>query len=118
MWVINLYGIHGIEMWSYDGVNPPALASAFLNGSAGSLQTYNGRNGYYGEYNSKLYFGANNGLYGFELFSLDGVNEPSINSNQNSTLDFQPIHFVPFGNRLYFSANGGTNGQELWVLYE
>jgi ELWxxDGT repeat protein len=63
-----------------------------------------------------LYFQANNGINGTELWMSDGteagmVMVKDINSGSGSS---NPFYFTAIGNTLYFRANDGTNGFELW----
>ena len=82
-------------------------------------------------FNDKLYFTAENGESGRELFVSDGTAEgtqllvdlypgTSINFNRDgssfvSNNSSFPDDFIEFNDKLYFSANDGENGRELWV---
>ena len=65
-----------------------------------------------------LYFQADNGINGEELWKSDGteagtVMVKDINSGGNSSV---PSEFTVIGNTLYFAATEfGTNGSELWM---
>lgn len=67
------------------------------------------------EFDGKIYFNANNGTNGKELWESDGsvagtIMKQDINPSGNSN----PRDFIVSNNLLYFSANDGTNGDELW----
>lgn len=68
-------------------------------------------------YNNKLYFVADDGINGAELWVSDGTNSgTSMLKDINSGIgDSNPYGFTVFNNLLYFGANDGVNGQELWV---
>ena len=92
------------------GPNPSPSNSAF---SAGFI-----------EFNNKLYFSANDGENGEELWVSDGTREgtqlvadinPGSSNYSNSYSSSYPRNFIEFNNKLYFSANDGDNNQELWV---
>ena len=74
-------------------------------------------------FNDKLFFSADDGINGRELWVSDGteagtqlVSDINPGSSEDDGLnDFSPGNFFQFQNRLYFSADDGENGRELWV---
>ena len=75
------------------------------------------------EFNGKLYFAADNGESGTELFVSDGTAEGTRlladiapgSSNYNFNPSSSPSNFIEFNDRLYFSANDEEKGTELFV---
>ena len=65
-------------------------------------------------FNNKLYFSANDGSYGMELWSYDGLNDPKIIDINIGSSDSYPSFLTVFNNKLYFNANDGSYGMELW----
>ena len=66
-------------------------------------------------FNNELYFKANDGTNGYELWKYDGVNAPSMVADINSGSGGSSLSgLTVFNNELYFGANDGTNGFELW----
>ena len=68
------------------------------------------------QYNGSLYFNANDGINGAELWKSDGtaagtVLLKDINPGAASS---SPVRMIVVNNTLFFAANNGTNGQELW----
>ena len=66
--------------------------------------------------NGTLYFQADNGTKGFELWKSDGteagtvmVKDINLGSSNGS-----PSSLTPFNGTQYFSASDGMNGKELW----
>lgn len=68
------------------------------------------------EFGDMLYFSANDGVHGYELWYSDGTPEGTsmlldINSGSASSL---PKYFVELNGSLIFSADDGVDGVELW----
>ena len=66
--------------------------------------------------NNELYFNANDGNNGYELWKSDGTASGTVmvkDINIGGSDSF-PQHLTVVGNTLYFDANDGTNGNELW----
>ncbi|NJK58493.1 MAG: hypothetical protein HC939_22185, partial [Pleurocapsa sp. SU_5_0] len=74
------------------------------------------------EFDGKLYFTANDGENGNELFVSDGTAEGTqllvdlyLGGNQYGSYSSYPSDLVEFNDKLYFSADDGENGRELFV---
>ena len=68
------------------------------------------------EFQDRLYFRANDGENGSELWVSDGTAEgTSLIKDIDPEYSSYPRDFTEFNDRLYFSANDGENGTELWV---
>lgn len=66
-------------------------------------------------FNNKVYFAANDGINGTELWETDGIEKNTklvkdINPNGDSNIR----SIVVMNNKLYFAADNGSNGLELW----
>jgi ELWxxDGT repeat protein len=102
-------GIHGWELWKYDGVN--AILVGDLNESGDSfpdsLTVFNGA----------LYFSATTPSTGYELWKCDGQNIVLAADVNPGSGDSYPRSFTPFGQELVFTAAGdGASDWELWTL--
>lgn len=72
--------------------------------------------GYFHIYDNQLFFRANNGEDGTELWVTDGTEEGTqlfkdINPNGSST----PIFPLSFDGQFFFSVDDGEHGRELWI---
>lgn len=101
---------NGIEIWTYDGTNAPALF-ADINTSGSSVGS-----AHFCEFNGKLYFQGYEGTYGNELYEYDGVNPPvritDINPGGANSI---PSEMTVFNGKLYFSGVGPGNDYEFYV---
>lgn len=111
-------GVHGRELWRYDGTNASLAADIVPGGqysssNPGGLTVYDG----------KLYFSATDEVHGYELWSFDGTNAqmvaeinptPDPGNGDTFLMDSSPGGFKVFNGLLYFGANDGIHGRELW----
>jgi ELWxxDGT repeat protein len=126
-------GKHGVELWKSDGtekgttlvkdINPAAPApintackdrkscvgSSWVDDITVVGKTAAGR---------RIYFTANDGKHGLELWKSDGTNKGTKlvkNINPTSAREASDIgNLVALRKRLYFTANDGKHGLELW----
>ncbi len=115
-------GENGDELWVSDGTAEGTHLVKNINPDNCSFYGNSSPN-YFTEFNDQLYFSANDGENGDELWVSDGTSEgtqlvkdiyPGSN-NYGSSGDSYPRNFTEFNNKLYFTANDGENGDELWV---
>ena len=93
-------GIHGNELWIYDGINPPVLLDDIIPGLSGS----NPKN--LRIFNSRLYFTSNESLWVY-----DGSELPKKDSLAGSIMSGL---FAIANNRLYYVMHDELHGNELW----
>ena len=118
-------GENGKELWISDGTAEGTQLLKDINPNTIS-NYYDFAFGSYAEdftkLNDKLYFSADDGENGRELWVTDGTAEgtqllkdiyPS--NSEYGSLNSAPDNLIEFNDKLYFSANDGENGRELWV---
>lgn len=109
-------GLRGEELWSSDGVPSGSLAGTTIVadirvGGAGSsprdLVTLG----------SLLFFRANDGVHGVELWASDGTAAGTrmVRDISPGAAASTPSSITPFGGLVYFAASDGATGVELWV---
>jgi ELWxxDGT repeat protein len=79
-----------------------------VDSSYGLSNTYSGVLGDY------LYFQANDGVNGFELWRTNGTSSTSVKDINPGASSSYPAGFIALGDYLYFQASDGTTGAELW----
>jgi ELWxxDGT repeat protein len=112
--------VNGQELWVTNGTENGTKLVADINpGRGGSVYSYSEN---LTEFNNKLYFSANDGVNGRELWVSDGtengtqlVKDINPGSSEGYPDSSYPGDFTEFNNKLYFNANDGVNGRELWV---
>ena len=123
-------GVNGNELWVSDGTSEDTSLLIDINPGSDNSYYSSYPDGSYAsnfiEFNDRLYFTANDGVNGNELWVSDGTSEGTnllidINpGSDNSYFGSYPDgsytnNFIEFNDRLYFTANDGVNGNELWV---
>ncbi|MBA4106987.1 MAG: hypothetical protein C0485_14660 [Pirellula sp.] len=117
-------GVHGLELWKSDGTEEGTNLVKDIR--VGSSSSYVGTNPYpYAATNNSainvggiLYFGANNGTHGIELWRSDGTEAGTymvqdLFAGANGSI---PSLLTNVNGRLYFNAFDGVHGNELRVL--
>ena len=118
-------GENGRELFVSDGTAEGTQLLVDLNpgSSYGFSSFYSPYSSDLVEFNGKLYFAANNGESGTELFVSDGTAEGTQllidlrpgSSNYGYSYGSYPNNLVEFNGKLYFAANDGESGRELYV---
>jgi ELWxxDGT repeat protein len=109
-------GVTGHELWKSDGTAAGTVMVKDINaGSSGSIPNYPDAR-YLANVGGTLYFSANDGASGRELWKSDGtaagtVLVKDINAGSGSS---NPYSFTNFGGMLFFGATDGASGRELW----
>ena len=118
-------GKHGRELWVTDGTTEGTQLLADINPNLSSDgDAYGSNSGGFAEYNGKLYFIADDGEHGRELWVTDGTTKgtqllldinPGFNANYNFAESSNISNLMEYNGKLYFTADDGEHGRELWV---
>src|SRR5438094_21857 len=112
-------GVNGRELWKTDGTEArTVLVKDIAPGtvSIGGIQVPRSSSPTgLTVFNNALYFSADDGVNGRELWKSDGTVPGTVQvKNINSSGDSSPSGFTVFNNALYFWADDGMTGFELW----
>lgn len=115
-------GIHGRELWKTDGTGPgTVLVKDIHPGSEGSLKSESNNVifSYLTNVNGVLYFVADDGQHGYELWKSDGTEAGTvlvkdIDQTASSNTNYGPEELIDLNGTLYFYADDGVHGRELW----
>ncbi|MCB0518183.1 MAG: hyalin [Lewinellaceae bacterium] len=112
-------GTNGRELWRSDGTEAGTVMVMDIRpGSGSSAPFLNNEPIYYTVWNDVLYFAADNGSTGSELWRSDGTEGGTyLVKDINSFTNSYPNDFAEYNGKLYFSATGtgGSGGTELWA---
>ena len=110
-------GASGQELWRSDGTeNGTVLVKDINPGATTGVRSIAAFASFFAELDGTLYFAANDGIDGGELWKTDGTEEGTtlaadINSGVSGS---NPFALTEFDGMLYFSAFDPVNGNELW----
>ena len=110
----------GCELYKTDGTTPgTALVKDIYPGTYTNVWgTYQNDSNPYGLtfVNNLLFFAANNGTNGRELWKSDGTETGTVLVRDiNPIGDSTPGQITGVGSNIFFIANDGTHGRELWI---
>ena len=114
-------GVHGSELWKTDGT---AAGTVLVKGINTTTDPYPGSwssnpLSFIG-FNGALYFQADDGVHGVELWKTDGTAAGTILVKDINTAPgpipqpSNPAAFIVFNGALYFKANDGVNSGDFW----
>lgn len=112
---------NGRELWRSDGTAAgTVMVKDILPGTASGSPGFQAYfNGFY-VWNEVLYFTADDGVHGNELWRSDGTADGTyllkdMNTTGNNTNSQFACNFAAYNGKLYFKGNDGSHGNELWV---
>jgi ELWxxDGT repeat protein len=112
-------GINGFELWRTNGTTANLFAN--INTQTGDPdgdgqdEEFSSFPVHFTEVLGDLYFRADNGINGAELFVTDGTTTSLVRDIRPGPQGSAPVFLRRLNNKLIFRANDGTNGAEPWV---
>ncbi len=115
-------GTNGYELWKTDGTSGGTniIKNINLSGDGMNLPTSIYNFGYYGKLIANIgniiYFVANDGATGYELWKTDGTTAGTslVKDIYTGSTSSKPNNFIVLNNTLYFTATTNSEGSELW----
>ena len=110
-------GVNGLELWKSDGTAAGTVLLADINpGSAGSNPTGSNPNRLLTNVNGTLFFRANDGTHGTELWKSDGTAAGTVlvKDIYPGSASSSPYDLTNVNGTLFFAADDGTHGYQLW----
>jgi ELWxxDGT repeat protein len=110
-------GVNGVELWKSDGTEGGTVMVSNINASGNSTPMgYSSGSKRRAVLDGFLYFQANDGVNGSELWKTDGteVNTTMV-KNIHTTGNSSPYELVASSTHLFFNAQNNTDGKELWI---
>ena len=113
---------YGYEMWAFNHTQSTSASNPYLikdirTGAGSSLVTSSGNNcEYMFVHNNTLFFAANDGSVGTELWKSDGTSNGTVlvKDIRSGSLDGLPKRFFTIGDTLYFSARTSAAYNGIW----
>jgi ELWxxDGT repeat protein len=110
-------GTNGLELWKSDGTASGTVMVKDINtGTGDGITTAFAFGPTMTAFGTTLYFVANDGTNGDELWKSDGTANGTmmVKDIDNGSGSSYPYSLTAVGNTLFFQASDGTNGYELW----
>ncbi|MEA5502277.1 ELWxxDGT repeat protein, partial [Halotia wernerae UHCC 0503] len=113
-----LYFTYGDTLWKTDGTKNGTVLVKDINVFAGNFSASINIFNQLIDANGTLYFSADDGIHGNELWKSDGTEEGTVlvkDLNPGAT-GSNPSNLTYLNDTLYFTADDGIHGNELWAI--
>ncbi len=104
-------GVHGFELWSFDGTNAQMVAEINPTPDPGNGDTFlmDSSPSSFKVFDGVLYFSADDGVHGRELWSYDGTTTQLVLDINPGQYGSEVNELTVFNGALYFAADNGYN---------
>lgn len=109
-------GVHGRELWKSNGTLPGTTMVLEIN-PFGDIGTQLNQL-YFTAVQQTLFFAANDGVHGWQLWKSDGTVEGTtmvLHMNPSGSVVSGPAYLTAVDGMLLFSIDDGIHGRELWI---
>jgi ELWxxDGT repeat protein len=112
-------GVHGRELWKTDGTAAGTVMFKDINPGNGASILFGGapsQSGRPATVNGAMFFGANDGTHGYELWKSDGTTAGTVmvkDINTGAAASY-PGNLINVNGTLFFAAYEPSHGTELW----
>jgi ELWxxDGT repeat protein len=105
------------QLWISDGTASGTRMLKKINATGAAFPYGSASPGNFTEFNNKLYFSADDGVTGRQIWTSDGTPSGTIRLTAiNPGLDgFNPVGFTPYNGKLFFSAADTAAFYQLWA---
>jgi ELWxxDGT repeat protein len=114
-------GIHGTELWKSDGTEAGTVLVKDINPGTGHSRTGDGRESGLIDIGGTLFFNANDGVHGNELWKSDGteagtvlVKDINLGTGDSWPGAGKEFGMTDLGGIAFFNADDGVHRTELW----
>ncbi len=107
----------GIELWKTDGTESGTVLVKNINQKTGSISTISSNPRFFTKYNNQLFFKAEDGITGSQIWKTDGTDAGTIrvsNGNQGNANGLSIQDLTAGGSYMYFTGNDGNGDLELY----
>jgi ELWxxDGT repeat protein len=114
-------GTDGVELWRSNGTAAGTFLVKDINPGSGTYSGGGGEFGYLANVNGTVFFHANDGTHGVELWASNGtaagtflVKDINPSTKNPPYAGYYPYDLTNVNGTLFFRAPDGTHGRELW----
>lgn len=107
----------GVELWKTDGTEAGTVLVKNINQKTGSISTISSNPRFFTKYNNQLYFKAEDGITGSQIWKTDGTDAGTVkvsNGNPGNANGLSIQDLTAGGSYMYFTGNNGNGDLELY----